>query len=238
MSTLLEQVIDAHGGLAPWRNASTIEGDVTYGGPFWGFKGVPDFLGTDHVVADVHREHAVLYQPSGRVIDYDKDADRVTVTDPDGTVETLVQPRRSFDGYTTESGWSVAQAGYFRAYATWSYLVEPFLFTYPGVETAEIAPWIEDGQSWRGLSVTFPPTLDVHNTTQLYYFDEAGLQRRIDYQPDVNGGSPTAHYDTAHETFDGVVVTTERRIFIRNEDRTPDRSWIPITLDLANIKLT
>lgn len=237
MSTLLNKVIEAHGGLEPWRNATTIEADVDYGGPFWEFKGVTDFLGTDHVVADIHREHVTLTQPSGRVIEFDKQANLVTVTTPDGATQQLTHPRSSFDGYTIESKWTVAQAGYFRGYATWSYLVEPFLFTYPGVGVAETGPWAEDGQTWQGLSVTFPASIDAHNTTQRYYFDDAGMQRRIDYQPEVNGGSPTAHYDTAHATFNGVVVTTQRHIFVRNEDGTPDRSWMPISLDVSGVKL-
>jgi hypothetical protein len=237
MSALLSKVIEAHGGLASWRAATAIEADVTYGGPFWEFKGVPDFVSTDHVVADIHRQRVTLAQPSGRRIEFDKEADLVTVTSPNGTTELLRQPRQSFDGYTIESKWSVAQAGYFRGYATWSYLVEPFLFSYPGVEVAEIEPWQEqDGESWPGLSVTFPASVDVHNTTQLYYFDESGMQRRIDYQPEVNGGSPTAHYDTAHATVDGVVVTTQRHIYVRNEDRTHDRSWMPISLDVSGVK--
>lgn len=237
MSSLLAKVIDAHGGLTPWRNATTIEADVTYGGPFWEFKGVPDFVGTDHVVADIHRQRVSLTQPSGRLIVFDKEANLLTVKDPDGTEEHLKKPRASFDGYTIESPWTVTQAGYFRAYATWSYLVEPFLFTYPGVETAEIEPWTEGGETWQGLSVTFPTTLDVHNTVQRYYFDATGIQRRIDYQPEVNGGSPTAHYDTRHKTVDGVMVTTQRQIFVRNEDRTPDRSWMPISIDVSGIRL-
>jgi hypothetical protein len=32
-------------------------------------------------------------------------------------------------------------------------------------------------------------------------------------------------------------VPTQGRIHIRNEDRTPDLSWIPITLDLNDITL-
>ena len=237
MSALLNKVIKAHGGLEPWRTAKTIEADVAYGGQFWEFKGVRDFVGTDHVVADIHRQHITLTQPSGRVIEFDKQADLVLVTNPDGTTQRLAHPRSSFAGYTVQSRWTVAQAGYFRGYATWSYLVEPFLFTYPGVEIAEIEPWNEEGQSWAGLSVTFPDSIDVHNTMQLYYFDDAGIQRRIDYQPEVNGESPTAHYDTAYATFDGVVVTTQRHIFVRDDDRTPDRSWMPISLDISEVKL-
>jgi hypothetical protein len=39
------------------------------------------------------------------------------------------------------------QTGYFIAYATWSYLLEPFLLTLPGVETREIEPWSEVGET-------------------------------------------------------------------------------------------
>jgi hypothetical protein len=235
---LLNYVIEAHGGLKPWESATTVEADVTYGGPFWELKGVPDFVGTDHVTADIHRQHAILRQPGGRVIEFDKDVDTVTVTHPDGALENLKHPRSSFDGYTMENRWSTAQAGYFRAYASWCHLIEPYLYIYPGVQTREIEPWVEDGQSWRGLAVTFPTTIDTHNTTQLYYFDDAGLQRRIDYQPEVNGGSPTAHYDTQHARFNGVMVTTARRIHLRNNDRTPDRSWVPITIDFADVRMS
>jgi len=45
----------------------------------------------------------------------------------------------------------------------WNYLTEPFVFTYPGVETREIEPWREDGETWRRLTVTFPETIANHN---------------------------------------------------------------------------
>jgi hypothetical protein len=99
-SELLDRIQEAHGGLRRWRDTRAIEADVAYGGPFWAFKGVADFVGTDHVVADVHRQHIRLTQPSGRVIEFDKHADLVTVTWPDGSVERLRHPRSSFDGLT------------------------------------------------------------------------------------------------------------------------------------------
>jgi hypothetical protein len=34
------------------------------------------------------------------------------------------------------------------------------------------------------------------------------------------------------------VVATQRRIHIRNEDRTPDLSWVPITLDLSDSRFS
>lgn len=86
--------------------------------------------------------------------------------------------------------------------------------------------------------MTFPDTIDAHNETQLCYFDDAGHARRIDYQPVVNGYSPTAHYITQDETVDGLVVAKQRHVHIRNDDRTPDRSWLPISLDMADTKFS
>jgi hypothetical protein len=68
--------------------------------------------------------------------------------------------------------------------ANWNYLVEPFLFTYPGVTATEIEPWHEDGETWRRLAVTFPAELPNHNPRQTFYYgddllrDEAGIADR------------------------------------------------------------
>ncbi len=43
-------------------------------------------------------------------------------------------------------------------------------------------------------------------------FDDAGLLRRMDYQPDVNGRTPVAHYIRREGMFDGIVVPTRRHI--------------------------
>ncbi|MGI5519902.1 hypothetical protein ACQEUX_02970 [Micromonospora sp. CA-259024] len=239
MDALLSRVIEAHGGLDRWKTFSTLTARITYGGPFWEFKGHPEFVGTELVEANLQDERIRHVQEStGRTTEFDLKANRVTVTGPDGTViEQLDDPRATFAGYTPETPWSLAQIAYFRSYATWHYLVEPYVFTWPGVEAHEVEPWIENGETWRVLSVTFPESIHTHNTTQLYYFDDAGLLRRMDYQPDVNGRTPVAHYIRAHQTVDGIPVSSKRHIHTRNEDRTPDLSWLPIELDLSDITI-
>jgi hypothetical protein len=148
-------------------------------------------------------------ESTGRTVVFDKSANRVTITGADGKViEALDNPRATFAGYTTETKWSLAQVAYFRSYATWHDLVEPFIFTWPGVEAHEVEPWTENGQTWRVLGVTFPASIDVHSATQLYYFDDAGLLRRMDYQPVVNGNRRVAHYIHSEATFARIVVPT------------------------------
>jgi hypothetical protein len=229
------QLAEALGSPERWHDATTIEAEGLYGGAMWEFKGVPDFAGADHIAADIHRQHITLAHPSGRVIEFDKDADVVTVTAPDGTAERLEHPRASFDGYTFENQWSIPQAAYFRAYATWLSLIGAYVLTYPGVEIMAASPWVEDGKTWRGLRATFPETIDTHSVTQLYYFDAEGRLALLCYEAQVNGGAPTAHYQPEHVTADGLVVATRHEVFARNAGGTPDRSWMPISLDLSGI---
>jgi hypothetical protein len=60
-------------------------------------------------------------------------------------------PRQAtFAGYTTETKWSLAQVAYFLSYATWHYLIEPYIFTWPGVEAQEVEPWTKTDR--RGAS--------------------------------------------------------------------------------------
>jgi hypothetical protein len=116
MNTLLQSVFDAHGGLDRWRGLTTLTARISYGGPFWELKGRPDFVGTDRVEADLQTQRIRHYQESSSLtLDFDKRADRVTITDADGaTVEKLDHPRRTFAGLTAYAVWSRAQTAYFR----------------------------------------------------------------------------------------------------------------------------
>jgi hypothetical protein len=66
-------------------------------------------------------------------------------------------------------------------YALWTYLTQPFLYTYPGFAVQEIEPWEEDGEDWRRLKVIFPDTIASYTRAQVSYFGTDGLLRRHDY---------------------------------------------------------
>ena len=171
------------------------------------------------------------------MIDFDAGTDRIRVAAEGGaTIAVLDDPRASFEGYARDTTWNIAQAGYFRAYATWTYLLEPYLFTYPGVTAEEACLWVEGDQAWRTLDVTFPESMHTHSRTQRYYFEPTGRLRRIDYQPAVNGGSPAAHYVRAEAAVDGVVMPTSRHIHVRGPNGDPDFSVSTITMDFDSIE--
>jgi hypothetical protein len=225
MNDLLREVLDAHGGLDRWSNVKTLTLRLNVGGPFWGIRGFKDAFLDETMEIDVRRQHAVFtpWVAPGQNLTYEPD--RVTLRAAGGgTVAELADPRPSYVGYDVYSPWTALQVGYFLGYAMWDYLTTPYLFTYPGVQTREIQPWGEDGQTWRRLHVTFPDTITTHTKEQVFYFGDDGLLRRLDYSVDVNAGAPVAHYTRDSKTFDGLVFPTRRLVYPRNPDGTADRS--------------
>jgi hypothetical protein len=239
MDKLLSEVIDAHGGLARWSAVTGLTAHMTIGGPFWALKGQPAVLGEQTVDLDARREHIGLTPFGGAdwTLEFGAGPEHVVVRDVEGdVVEERTDPRASFTGLGVTSAWDLAQTGYFIGYALWNYLTEPFLLAYPGVDAHEIGPWEESGQTWRRLDVTFPDSIVTHSPQQVFYFDEGGAQRRMDYVVEVNGSAPVAHYTSEPKTFGGIVVPTRRRIGLRLEDGAVDTTIDRITIDIHNVE--
>ena len=166
--------------------------------------------------------------------------ERVAITTRDGRlVEERINPRESFPTTFVDisTPWDAIQVAYFTSAAVWNYLTEPFAFTQPGVEAREIGPWTEDGQTWRRLAVTFPKTIANHNTDQFFYYDDAFMQRRMDYSPDVTGSPPVAHYTHNYKTFDGFVFPTRRLVHLHDANGVANQRFAPITIDVATVKV-
>src|SRR6266436_4503237 len=96
-------------------------------------------------------------------------------------------PRSAFQSQRLETPWDDLHVAYFSSYALWNYLTIPFLYTYPGFVTEELATWQEDGEHWRALKVRFPDYIATHTRNQTSYFGPDGLLRRHQYTVDVLG---------------------------------------------------
>jgi hypothetical protein len=239
MTDLLGHVLDTHGGRSNWAKVTSLTARLSLGGPFWGWKGWPDVYADQTVTLDPRREH-ITFEPftrPGRVSSLEVASghpERVEIREADGTlVEGRDNPRDTFPHYENDTPWDAVQVAYFTSAATWNYLTTPFVFTQPGVVTEEIAPWTEDGNTWRRLAVTFPATIANHNPHQVFYYDDAFHQRRMDYQPDVTG-SPIAHYTHNPKVFDGFLFYTMRLVHLR-DDNVADQEFAPITIDLDDV---
>jgi hypothetical protein len=239
---LLAAAIEAHGGAAAWAQVRSITAQVSFGGPFWKWRGQPDLPGEVAITVDPHVQRVSLspFTGPGRTVRLAADPEGVWIEDADGVVvDERDAPRASFplpfEALTTP--WDPIQVAYFAGFANWTYLTVPFTLDRDGVEAHEIEPWAaEGGATWRRLAVTFPESYVGHNRHQTMYFDADDLLlRRNDYSPDVTSNPPIAHEVGEHRTFGGLVFPTVRRVYRRDTDGHADRSLASITMDLRDV---
>jgi hypothetical protein len=192
MSDLLENVIEAHGGLQRWNELSNVSARLLQGGALWALKGQVGMLDDVVVRASLHEEQA-SHRPFGAADRHSSfTPERVAIERDDGTISAaLDQPRSSFAGHTVETPWSTLQLAYFVGTAMWTYLTQPFTFSRPGFETRELEPWDEAGEKWRRLRVVWPSYLATHSTEQTLYFTDDGLLARHDYDVEISGDTRT-----------------------------------------------
>jgi len=238
MNDLLALAVEAHGGLARWKELSEISANLNVGGALWGFKGQQAFVGASHVTASLHHQWAshTPFLESGHRTSFE--GERVAIETLDGdVVEARENTRRSFDGHKLETPWDRIQLAYFAGYAMWTYFTAPFSLVTEGVESEEVKPWQENGETWRALRVRFPKSITTHSAEQTFYFDDNGLLKRHDYDLEVSAGSGGAHYVYDHARINGIIVPTKRRIFIRGEDGKPQLEPLLVSIDLSDINI-
>ena len=118
----------------------------------------------------------------------------------------------------------------------WTYLTVPFSLTWAGFEAREIEPWQEQGETWRRLSVTFPPSIASHSSLQIFSFGDDGLLRKHDYVDEVAGNFPVAHYVSDYQGVSGLLIPTKRRAFARRPDNKPALEALTVSIDLSEIR--
>ncbi len=240
MSDLLDQVLDAHGGLDNWRRVATIDLRLSIRGGLADLKRPAGGLKDAHIRLDTRRQHTMITPypaPGSR----GRFADGVVTIESEAgeTKQTLAEPRRSFAGHDLLTPWTPEQFLYFVGYAFHNYVTMPFLLTQNGVVLEELAPHEEHGETWRALKATFPADLHVHYPVQTFYFDSRGYLVRNDYAPEVSGGGAASHYTFDHRVFDGFVFPTHRRVVRRDgENRTLLTAPSIFILEVGSVVLT
>jgi hypothetical protein len=234
MNKLAKQAMDAHGGLERWHRFTTLSAHLNQGGALWAAKGKAGVLVDPTVTVDLRDEKA-SHRPFGSPDRRSRfEPQRVALENAKGEIlEELLQPRASFKGHAAV--WSDLQLAYFAGYAMWTYLNIPFLLARPGVESEEVEPWQEAGETWRRLKVHFPADIATHSTEQTLYLDRQGLLRRQDYTVEIDGTAGAAHYVYDHKEFSGIVLPTKRRVFRRQPDGRPAPEPLIISIDLDRV---
>ena len=236
MTDLATLAIDAHGGLDRWRELKTMSARLLQGGVLWQLKRQDNVLRDVHLTVDLRKEwtsHWPFGQPDRHT---SFQPNRVAIETSTGdVVEERVHPRESFAGHVLDTPWDSLQLAYFAGYAMWTYLNTPFLFALPGVKTEEVEAWSENGEVWRRLKVTFPTSIATHSAEQTFYFDQQGLLKRHDYDVDISGGTPAAHYVSELQEISGIVVPTKHTIVPRQPDGSSAPTPVVVSIDISEI---
>ncbi|BBO03927.1 hypothetical protein ABH991_003513 [Bradyrhizobium ottawaense] len=215
---LLDDVIDASGGMARWNSLSRFTLHLSVGGTLFSSAGhareFKDVTAEGSTRTQSVRftgitggEHSGSFQP-----------DAITIESLDGEVlRSWRDPSLAFSEVDPPALADELHLVFFCGVAIWSYLTIPFLLAHPDVVIEELPPWQENAETWRRLRARFPAHLITLAPEQIFYFDESALQRRTDHDL---FGMKVAHSSWAHDNFGGILVPTLRRAQTLRPDGT------------------
>jgi hypothetical protein len=73
---------------------------------------------------------------------------------------------------------------------------------------------------------------------QTFYFDQRGLLKRHDYDVDVSGGTPAAHYVSELKAVSGVIVPTKHMVFGRQLDGRSVPAPLVVSIDMSEVEFS
>jgi len=236
MNDLLELALAAHGGLARWQSFSKARAQVAIGGAIWDYKQQPGLLRDISWEAELQRQRVTCTPFDGPGRHSCFTPERIIIAEDNGElIASRNAPRLHFAGHTQASAWDKLDVVYFSSYALWQYLCAPFLYAAPGFVTEEIAPWEENGETWRRLKITFPAEGAWHHREQVSCYGADGLLRRHDYTVDILGGATGANYASGYRDFQGIQVPTTRRIVSYDEAGRSVPEPVLVSIDIADL---
>jgi hypothetical protein len=211
---MIEEIITAHGGREIWDGIDWIEAEISARGFLFRAKRVPVLK---HVLVRLSAR-----DPRFMFLDFPKTGqtgeligdEEVRILGSNGEViESRLRPRDAFKGLRRIFWWDFLDFIYFGGYAAWNYLVTPFIFLRKGFTFKDIGQLSTADGDLQRFAITFPDDLPTHCRTQIFYFDETKLLRRIDYTAEVVGSwAHAAHFCGRYRDFGGLKFPTHRYV--------------------------
>lgn len=235
-SSLLDEVLAAHGGLERWRACKSLTSRMTASGRLWGGKG--HGLGAVAplvVTSDLHRQQVSITAFCEADWTMTWAPDRVAIAGRDGSlIAERADPRAAFTSRDADIDWDNLHQAYFSGCDLWTGLAAPFVFANPGFEVIEIEPLVHEGVALRGLWVRFPKGIHTHSREQQFYFGPDNLLRRHDCRVDVLAGAPFAHLLFDYVEVDGFRLPGRRSLYAVNSDGSLNYESNPMKLTLSS----
>jgi hypothetical protein len=237
---LLEQALEAQGGAERFDSADEIVSRLSSGGTAFRIRFKSGALANFEGRVSTRQPRTVIapYPKEGQRGVFDGDVVRIESEDGATVIAERRSPRAAFRGLRHNIWWDDLDLLYFAGYALWNYTTTPFIFRRPGFELEEVEPWRENGSQWRRLRVRFPADIPTHSREQTFYFDDAGLLRRLDYTAEVFGSwAKAAHYCHDHKELSGLIVPTRRRVTPRRRNNRPAPRPVLVWIEIHDLTL-
>lgn len=226
-----ERALDAYGGAARWRAASTIRLVLSAGGLAFRLKWQPPLARARQVLA--------VHQPRVRCTGVDRagnigvlEGHDVRVEAPDGRPLGARRDARSFFGPGRRwLYWDRLDQTYFACYAAWNYFTLPALLLREDVQWAELRPGL--------LEARFPPHLPTHSPVQRFRFSpDTGLLLQHDYTAEIIGGwAQAARVVLEHGEHGGVPYPRTMRMTPRAGDGSPRAFPVLVAVEAHEFEL-
>jgi hypothetical protein len=225
LSPTAARALQAYGGEAVWKNASTIETTVTVGGVLFQAKGANVPIHATLTI-DVRDPHVVINPLDAEGDIGIVDGFNVSVQSASGSViEQRSDARNSLQNASLNTKWDRLNLVYFLGYAFWGYNTLPYQLTRTDIQWTEL----QDGV----LQAKYPANVPAHSDIERFWFDkQTGLLRRNDYTPTAAArDTNVANVVFEHGVSNGVPYPSKRRVTI-----TPQQyGWVLPYPDVVTI---
>ncbi|MCB0669713.1 MAG: hypothetical protein KDC80_28000 [Saprospiraceae bacterium] len=218
---MIDQMINAHGGMGMWTKFERIIVTLSFGG--WAFRLKGSQMRTRRT-----RLIISLDQPMVVIRDFPCPGSQGIFT-PDHTwieSETASEihryhPEEIIKMFSHSIFWDDLDLLYFVGYACWNYFNIPFLFAHESFQFEELPDWVEQERKLKRVKVTFPVDIPTHCRCQIFYIDAFDRIFRHDYDPTSYASwAKAAHYCFDYRRFYGIWLPTKRIVRPRNRNGT------------------
>jgi hypothetical protein len=229
---LAEKMINAHGGIAIWEQASSVTLELHGGGLLLVAKGQASTMRDVAVTVPTTGQRTVVSpfpKPGMRGV-FDAGSVRIETDDAE-VVERRDDPRPLFKKLRRQLRWDDLDLLYFSGYALWNYVSLPFVLLRGGYRA--------EAKDETTLVVTFPPDVHTHCPTQRFVLNGSGLLQRHLYTAEPVGRfARSVHVASGQREFDGLIFPTKRRVYPRGVGRARIPFPVLVRIDIDNVTVS
>lgn len=239
ISKLIDQIVDAHGGMEQWNKVEEINVTARTGGLLPLSKLKYSSLSKVNFTVFPKKNQTVFndFPELGSKGVFENGS--VYIENGAGEIEEEREnPRDEFKKITKKLYWDYLDTIYFTGYGAWNYMCIPFIFKQYDFNFSSADSIEENGEVLEGINVIYPDEIHTHCKEQTFYYDKFGFLRRTDYTSDVIGAwAHAADYCYDYVKYGELSFPLSRKVFMKKSDGTHVDFPVVIWIKILNINI-